>query len=510
MSQKLSKKGVLSWLAPLVLAGSLYSCGSTSEDANFTPAPSGSACSKPADCASGVCTDGECVGDGMGAPAGSDCSDDSDCASSDCTDGACVGDGVNGAGGASGTGGTKGTGGTTGTPGTTGTKDPGEECLAGKECKSGLCVSGMCSAGTGTGTTTPGPQFGGTGSGFRPLTPGCGPDTAAQCTGTCEQMGGDPDVGVIRPPVTLCFAGEGDNTPEDPSAVIEQVIETLNGVSYVHIRVTFDPSFTDNTYGAGACCGWPAKRGHTFDGDLTKSDHTELLLTNGDSETVMHFKVDLVSPDATADCGYQTLGVTGGDGSVLIGDAADVLGVATSSSRNINGCGYCENDACGPSGDCTVDSPATDADYTPNAGTPNWDYRQVYEVWIALDAFGDSGFGQGYITYTHSSPAKGTDTIMVESTPCPPEWDDPYCPPSVIAEGGNCFGTPNGSGGATGAGGGGPGDTPGCPPNHQTYVTTEGASICTPIPFGGNPGMTPCPAGYHLDLATEGQYCLPD
>jgi hypothetical protein len=101
---------------------------------------------------------------------------------------------------------------------------------------------------------------------------------------------------------------------------------------------------------------------------------------------------------------------------------------------------------------------------------------------------------------------------MVEPEPCPPEWDEPYCPPSVIAEGGNCFGTPGGGGsGSTGAGGGpGEGDGPDCPPNQQTYVTTEGASICTPIPFGGNPGMTPCPAGYHLDLATEGQFCLPD
>jgi hypothetical protein len=509
MSQKLSRKSVLSWLAPLALATCLYSCGSSSSDTNFTPGTGtdGSDCSASSDCASGVCMDGACVGDGNGEPAGSDCSADNECASGDCTDGACVGDGTSSGGGNTGSGGTKGS-------GATGTKDPGADCSTGMECKSGLCVSGTCTSGSGngTGTTTPGPQFPGTGSGFRPLTPGCGPDTAGQCTGACEQMGGDPDVGVIRPPVTLCFAGEGDNTPNDPAAVIEQVIETLNGVAYVHIRVTFDPAFTDNTYGAGACCGWPEKRGHTFVGDLTKSDHTELLLTNGDADTVMNFKIDLVSPDPSADCGYDTLGVTGGDGTVLQGNAADVLAVATSASRNINGCGYCKEDACGPSGDCTIDSPPTDENFTPNPGTPNWDYRQVYEVWIALDAFGDSGFGQGYITYTHSSPAKGTDTLMVEPEPCPPEWDEPYCPPSVIAEGGNCFGTPGGGGsGSTGAGGGpGEGDGPDCPPNQQTYVTTEGASICTPIPFGGNPGMTPCPAGYHLDLATEGQFCLPD
>ncbi|HKY34757.1 MAG TPA: hypothetical protein VJN18_02355 [Polyangiaceae bacterium] len=517
---------MLSWLAPLVLATSLYSCGS-SDSGGDGGLGHGSACTENGDCASGDCTDQVCVGDG-GLAAGSDCSSDGQCASGSCTDGQCDAGLAAGSdcssdrecasgsctdgqcdGSSSGGGGTTGTGGTNGT----GTGQPGDDCSKASDCASALCVSGKCSSGSGTGSgasTTPGPHFSGSGSGFRPLTTGCGPDTATQCTGECEQMGGDPGVTVVRPPVTLCFAGEGDLTPDDPAVVIEQVIEELNGVAYVHIRITFDPAFVDNTYGEGACCGWSEKRGHTFNKDLTNSDHTELLLTNGDAETVMHFKIDLITADPAADCGYATQGVTGGDGLVLVGNAEDVLAASTSLDRNINGCGYCQNDACAPSGDCTVDSPATDDNYTPNAGTPNWDYRQVYEVWISLDAFGASGFGQGYITYTHASPAKGTDTLMVEPTPCPEEWDDPYCPPSVVAEGGNCFGTPDGSGGASSSGAGGaPNDTPNCPPNYQTYVTTEGASLCTPIPWGGN-DMMPCPNGYHLDLASEGRYCLPD
>ena len=117
-----------------------------------------------------------------------------------------------------------------------------------------------------------------------------------------------------------------------------------------------------------------------------------------------------------------------------------MLAAATSLDRNLNGCGYCKNAACTPSGDCTIDSPATDEKYTPNPGTPNWDYRQVYEVWIDMAAFSGLGFGQAYITYMHSSPAKSNDTITVEPSPCPPEWDKPYCPPSVTQEGGNCFG----------------------------------------------------------------------
>jgi hypothetical protein len=529
MSKITSRKSNSRWLTALLVVGSIYACSGSEEadpGAGSSGKPNGASCADGAECTSGVCNAGACVGNGLGAPSGSpcasnaecasgaceggecsagsdlptgsSCSADGECASSACTDGVCSS-------GSSGTGGTNGSG--------TGSGAPGDDCSLGTECQSGLCVSGVCSEGSGSGSgtsTTPGAHFPGSGTGYRPLTTGCGPDTAALCTGECEQMGGDPDVDVLRPPATLCFSGEGDLTPEDPSVVIEQVIEELDGVAYVHLRVTFDPAFVDNTYGEGACCGWSDNRGHTFDGDLTKSDHTELLLTNGDGDTAMHFKVDLITASPDSACGFETLGVTGGDGSVLIGNAEDVLGVATSTSRNINGCGYCESDACAPSGNCTVDSPPTDESYTPNDATPNWDYRQVYEVWIALDAFGDSGFGQGYITYTHASPSKGADTIVVEGTPCPPEWDTPYCPPDVLQEGGNCFGTPpGGEGGSTGSGGG-PGTSSECPVNEQLYLATEGAAICTPIPYAGYPDMAACPAGYHLDLASEGRYCLPD
>ncbi len=144
-----------------------------------------------------------------------------------------------------------------------------------------------------------------------------------------------------------------------------------------------------------------------------------------------------------------------GTARVILGDPADVLAVATSLDRNLNGCGYCESPACGAEGDCTVSSPTTDEAYTPNPETPDWDYRQVYELWVALDAFGDDGFGQAYVTYTHSSPAKGTDTLQVEPTPCPPEWDEPYCPPSVIQEGGNCGNGTGGSGNGSGGNGSG-------------------------------------------------------
>jgi hypothetical protein len=263
----------------------------------------------------------------------------------------------------------------------------------------------------------------------------------------------------------------------------------------VHLRVTFDPAFVDNTYGANACCGWPAadtatdpapampgmgmmpgtgmmkppkgKGGHTFD-DLVGSDHLELLLTDGGGATVMDFKIDYITADSGSACGYRTLGVNGGEGKVITGNASAVLGVATSIDRDLNGCGYCE----------TTDSPATDENYTPNVAAPAWDYRVVYEVWLDLDAFGGAGFGQAYITNVHASPSKlDSNTVEVTPTPCPPDWDTPM--------------------GGT------------CPQNYTVYVQSEGKSSCVPIPFSNYPNMAPCPSGYQLDPATEGKYCIP-
>lgn len=350
------------------------------------------------------------------------------------------------------------------------------------------------------------------GTGFHPLIAGCGPSTAHSCTNTCEISGGST-TGVIRPPATLCFGSSDDPTPEDPMAIIEQVIEEVNGKRMVHLRVTFDPAFVDNTYGSNAV-GWDhglsqggasgsggsggggmtgdpkdkgmmmpkmGKSGHTFD-DLVGSDHVELLLTDGSGATVMDFDLDYItaSTSANATCGYENLGVSGGEGKMLKGNASAVLAATSSLDRNLNSCGYC----------LTEDSPATDEKYTPNASAPNWDYRVVYEVWLDLDAFGSSGFGQAYITSVHASPSKLADnTVTVTPGDCPPTWDTPYCPPG--ATGSNCM-----MGGS-------------CPPNYQLYVQTEGQSVCTPIPFANYPNMAPCPSGYILDPSTEGQFCIP-
>jgi hypothetical protein len=55
-------------------------------------------------------------------------------------------------------------------------------------------------------------------------------------------------------------------------------------------------------------------------------------------------------------------------------------------------------------------------------------------------------------------------------------------------------------------------DTPmggACPQNYTVCIQSEGKSSCVPISFSNYPNMAPCPAGYQLDPATEGKYCIP-
>jgi hypothetical protein len=369
-------------------------------------------------------------------------------------------------------------------PGASGVAN-GSSCAGAAQCASGLCSNGRCTNGPSGVATSAGPHFSGGGPSSRPLTTGCGPDTAAQCGGTCEMSGGKP-VTVLAPPATICYAGAGDLTPDDPSGVIEQVIETMDGKTYLHLRVTFDPRFVDNTYGVNASAGWSnrmmagpmggampggamagkagpmggmaAKAAHTFD-DLVGSDHVELVLVDAKGNPVLDFDVDYVSKKADAPCGYGTLGVSGGEGKMLLGEASAVVAVSTSIDRNLNGCGYC----------LITDSPATDAAFTADPKAPNWDYRVIYEVWIDFSTFKGHGYGGAYIPQVHASPSMAsTNTIDVEPNPCPPDWDTPYCPPSVIEEGGNCFAAPPGDGS--------------CPEGTVPDIKNEGQS-CVPANY---------------------------
>jgi hypothetical protein len=265
----------------------------------------------------------------------------------------------------------------------------------------------------------------GTQSAVGGLFPGAGSSQAAAplpAGSICDAVGAQNST--VSPSTAECFFGSSD--PGYAVALLEQVLECAqDGVSNtVHIRLTFNPEFVDNTYGSGSI-GWPHNRGHRFR-DLVKSDHAEILMNDAQGENVLRFKLDYFSEDPRRASGYGSLGVLGGDGSMLLGPSSALLEWTSSQDRNFNQRGY---------GRYTVDSPATDADYAPNPAAPDWDYRVVYEAWIDADVFGARGFGGASIEHVHASPAKGGgDTVTVTPGECPPPIDsctdgipDTYC-----------------------------------------------------------------------------------
>jgi hypothetical protein len=288
----------------------------------------------------------------------------------------------------------------------------------------------------------------GTNGAGEPLSLGAGPETARAC-------GGDRPPTTVTPVSTsgvetICLYSESDATT--PAATIEQVVEAYDGSEWVHVRLTLNPSFVDNSYGANAM-GWderggkapappaagPAPAGptdgrpkpaddakparerpeaeraaHTFR-DLLGSDHAEMKLFDEAGQLVLHFKQDYVSEDSSAPSGYGSLGVTGGEGKMILGDASSILAASTSIDRDLNGCGLSTY---------TDSSPATDEAYTPNADAGSWDYRVVYEVWVDPGVFGDAGFGTASIEFVHASPSKtDNNTENVVPGPCPPSDD---------------------------------------------------------------------------------------
>ena len=377
--------------------------------------------------------------------------------------------------------------GTSGGAGSGGTMGPGPMGGGGtgKMMKPGMMGTGGTAIIIGIPTPgMPGTIFPGGGpNGMGPLAPGCTPGSAHECptmSGVCATSATSAPTGTTGG--SICFYGPitttTTTTASSPAATIEYLHETAGGQEYYRFRIIFDPAFVDNTYGVNAI-GWVTK-GHTFK-DLVGSDHAELSLFDGTPALVSMFDIDYITANAASACLYGALGVSGGEGKMLVGDAKYVLASTTSLDRNLNGCGYCKSSACG--GDCTIDSPVTDARYTPNPAAPNWDYRVVYEVWVDAAAFAGKGFGGASITFVHASPSKAsTNTVTVTPKPCG------GCP-----EGTNKVETPLGS--------------KCCPPG-----TTEGPTCGCPAgttKIETSLGSTCCPEGSHAVEGSEGTTCVP-
>jgi hypothetical protein len=169
------------------------------------------------------------------------------------------------------------------------------------------------------------------------------------------------------------------------------------------VKVTFreTTAVNDNTYGTQVASDWP--RAHSF-GDLTGSDKARFVFKNGAGAVVMDFMADYISASSAFPSGYGSLGVTGGDGSIAIGSAANVASVVTTLQTNLNQSpayyGY------------TVNSPVL-----PD---PNWDVVIGYTVVVKAAAFGASGFGSVQVPFLHNSPPKvGSNTTTINACAAP-------------------------------------------------------------------------------------------
>lgn len=142
------------------------------------------------------------------------------------------------------------------------------------------------------------------------------------------------------------------------------------------------------------------------------SDHGLLRMLDAKGDTSLEFKLDYISEDSSIPSGYRNLGVSGGDGEMLRGDARAILKTSSSLDRNFNERGYTQ---------FLESSPATDALYTANPLAPDWEFPVAYEVWVDLAAF-PAGFGDAHVDFLHASPSKlSENTVTVVRERCPPE-----------------------------------------------------------------------------------------
>ncbi len=215
--------------------------------------------------------------------------------------------------------------------------------------------------------------------------------------------------------VSICTplpAGNGGEqcflSPTKPGTVNARINWSYSATSQTYtIRTTLAKTFVDNTYGVNAI-GWSG--GHQFT-DLVGSDNLQLALFDASGSKKLEFKMDYISASGAVASGYKSLGVSGGDGGMVLGNASDILSVKTSLDANFNdNTGYV----------LTTNSPVTNANYSVNNSYPNWIYDVWYEVTVSAAVFGSVGFGTPDITDIQASPSKtGNNIEVVTPGDCP-------------------------------------------------------------------------------------------
>jgi hypothetical protein len=189
------------------------------------------------------------------------------------------------------------------------------------------------------------------------------------------------------------------------------------------LQIKYDqfPAPNDNSYGVNSV-GWGTK-GHKFS-DLTGSDHAGFQLVDPGGVVRLSFNVDYISASASAPSGYASLGVTGGDGGMLVGTATGIT--ATSSlamnlnNINIPGLFNAAHVQQFGSVNLLIDSPPTDPlQQTYVISDPTlvgWDFHDTYFVTISAAKLASIGFDPDTWTVSpnasqlHNSPAKACPT----------------------------------------------------------------------------------------------------
>lgn len=240
------------------------------------------------------------------------------------------------------------------------------------------------------------------------------------------------------------------NSPAKPCPCVNGTAPTVrvdpDGSDGVWLTYQQSYNLNDNTYGTNMV-GWGSKS-HSFS-SLTGSDKAEILIKNKNTgTTVFDGFFDYVSAKTGTPSGYDTLGVTGGDGSLSTGNAAWILPDSTTSfAQDLNTHGFFSGGSQvvgSGQANLLVNSPPTTGSTSyafpvgsqfdeSVAGTTAWDFNNTYYIHISAAAFGGSYSPANFdvsVPFLHNSPAKVCASSNIQAPPASPSFSQLPPPPS--------------------------------------------------------------------------------
>ena len=217
---------------------------------------------------------------------------------------------------------------------------------------------------------------------------------------TVDGFVADPVTGVVEG----SYVAQGVTyTQDQATGEFAGLLYTAEDATSYYFAFAQSVHVNDNTYGSNGI-GWESrKNGHTLK-DLLQSDHMKAVLTDGNGGVVYDFTLDYATDDAKGRTigNVDSLGVTGGDGSIRTGDPTTVT---ASSSLDWN-----FNNASPTFTQKTLRNPRRTPSNTYDSGTTAdsrapWIYEIVYEWSLPKAAF-LGGIGALVISEVHNSPFK--------------------------------------------------------------------------------------------------------